>query len=323
MRRFAPQSGREGERWSALPAAPTVTLLLGRRAFLQALGVLLAALAAPISRVERAWAARRGKFFTAHERATLAAYVDRIIPPDHDPGAKAFGVPRYIEELLTALDGSTPRIFAGGPYSGRTPFPDNNRGVPGKRRPKDSFRHFLPLTRLQALAWRAELFGSAGVPEIAALDAQNPPGTPLIGLRDVYRTSLQMIDEVATQAHGKAFVRLSTADQDDVFTKMEGFTPDPRRDTFNNLVITHTLEGCFGAPEYGGNVGRRGWKMLGLEGDSQPLGYSIFDRSTDAYKERATHRMTTINPDEKNGPKPLTADGTKIQQSIEIGRAHV
>src|SRR5262249_11783235 len=185
MRRLAPPSGRDHQRWSTLPAVPTVTVLLGRRQFLQALGVFLAALAAPITRVERAWAARRGKYFTAHERATLAAYVDRIIPPDDDPGAKALGVPQYIEGLLTALDGGTPRVFAGGPYSGRRPFPDNNRGVPGKRRPKDSFRHFLPLTRLQALAWRADLFGSAGVPEVAALDAQNPPGTPLIGLRDV------------------------------------------------------------------------------------------------------------------------------------------
>src|SRR5262245_46922 len=130
MRRLAPRSGQDHQRWSALPAAPTVTVLLGRRQFLQALGVLLAVLVAPIGRIERAWAARRGRFFTAHERATLAEYVDRIIPPDRDPGAKALGVPQYIEGLLTALDGATPRIYAGGPYSGRTPFADNNRGVP-------------------------------------------------------------------------------------------------------------------------------------------------------------------------------------------------
>src|SRR5215831_11478837 len=118
MRRFTPPSGEGPQRWSTLPATPTVTVLLGRRAFLKALGVLVAAIAAPVTRIERTWAARRGRFFTGHERATLAAYVDRIIPPDHDPGAKALGVPQYIEGLLTAFDGTTPRIYAGGPYSG-------------------------------------------------------------------------------------------------------------------------------------------------------------------------------------------------------------
>ena len=56
--------------------------------------------------------------------------------------------------------------------------------------------------------------------------------------------------------------------------------------------------------------------MLGLEGDSQPLGYSIFDSVADVYRERADHPMTTVNPDEVNGPRPLTADGQKLQTNI-------
>src|SRR5262245_9803822 len=211
--------------WSELP--PTierVSLLLTRRQFLKALAVASAALALPMTRAQRVYAAARGRFFTGKEHATLAAYVDRIIPPDQDPGAKALGVPRYIERLLTAFDGKVPRIFAGGPFSNRNPFPDNRSGTPGRRRPKNAFKHFLPLTRVQELRWRAEIFGSAAVPEIAALDAQNG-GTPLLGLREVYRKGLAMIDAVAMQTHGQPFVRLTTAQQDDVFTKMEGFTP--------------------------------------------------------------------------------------------------
>src|SRR5436189_2318482 len=72
------------------PAPPSPpALLLGRREFLKGLGALLAALAAAVTGVRRAYAAARGRFFTGHEFATLAALCDRVIPPDHDPGARA------------------------------------------------------------------------------------------------------------------------------------------------------------------------------------------------------------------------------------------
>jgi hypothetical protein len=288
---------------------------MGRREFLKAAAIVLAAMAAPLTRVERAWATTRGRYFTASERATLEAYVDRIIPPDQDPGAAALGVHHYIENLLTAFDRKVPRIYAGGPFSNRNPYPDYTTGTPGHHRPKDSFRHFLPLTRLQELNWRAEIFGSAGLPDVSALDGQNG-GTPLMGLRDVYRAGLAMIDTIAMQAHGARFVALGTPLRDAVFKRMEGYTPDPRRDSFNDIVIRHTLEGCYGAPEYGGNRHLRGWQMLGLEGDAQPLGYSLFDRTTQAYNERADHPMTTANPDEVAGPRPLTTVSQNLQQTI-------
>ena len=301
--------------WSELPSGGRVSVLLGRREFLKAVGALAVALALPVTQARRTWAGLRGRFFTGHERATLAAYADRIIPRDTDPGAADLGVVHYVESLLTALDQRGGHIFAGGPFSNRNPYPDYAHGVPGHRRPHDDFRMFLPMTRLQRLVWRAELFGSATVPEIAALDGQNG-GTALVGLRDIYRMGLAMIDQVARQQHGDVFVKLAAADQDDVFQKMEGYTPDPRRDTFNDIVIGHTLEGCFGAPEYGGNKRLGGWKMIGLEGDSQPLGYSIFDRTANVYRERADHPMTTINPDEIAGPLPLTADSVALQMTI-------
>ncbi len=65
------------------------------------------------------------RFFTPAERATLEALVDRIFPADHDPGALALGAVSYIERLLTAFEGADPpRIYAGGPLSGRQPFAD-------------------------------------------------------------------------------------------------------------------------------------------------------------------------------------------------------
>jgi hypothetical protein len=312
--------------WRDLPPLTLhVSLLISRRDFLRALAAVGAAIAVPMGRPRQVWARARGRFFTAKERAALAAYVERIIPADHDPGARELGVPRYIENLLTAFDRRVPRLYAGGPFSNRNPFPNNQRGTPSRRRPRDDFRHFIPLTRLQKLGWEVELFGLASIQAanlmradidaLAQLDAAS--GTlPPKGLRDVYREGLAMVDALAVRTYGKVFPKLSTTQQDDVFKKMEGFTPDPRRDSFNDIVIGHTLEGCFGAPEYGGNEKTRGWKMLGLEGDSQPLGYSIFDLSANQYRERADHPMTTPNPDEATGARALTADGQRVQTTI-------
>jgi hypothetical protein len=312
--------------WSELPPLTQhVSLLVSRREFLKALALLATALTVPMTRPRQAWARARGRFFTAKERATLTAYVDRIIPRDHDPGAKDLGVPRYIEGLLTAFEAKVPRLYAGGPFSNRNAFPDNRTGTPSRKKPRDDFRHFVPLTRLQKLRWQVDLFGLAGVQAsnvtpgdadaLARLDAASHT-LPTKGLRDVYREGLAMVGALAVTTYGKTFTKLSAAQQDDVFKKMEGFTPDPRRDSFNDVVIAHTLEGCFGAPEYGGNARTRGWKMLGLEGDSQPLGYSIFDQSSNRYRERPDHPMTTENPDETAGAKPLTTDGQRIQTTI-------
>ena len=318
---------REGdEGWSLRVEPASVTLLLGRRQFLKALGILAAALATPLTTLDRAWAAVRGRFFTDHERATLEALCDRIIPPDADPGAAALGAARYIERLLTAFDHHIPLIFARGPFSNRNPFPDNDDGTPSLRRPRNAFRRFIPLTRVQGLRWRAELFGSAAVP---GGDFNDAALGPLVGLRDVYRASLARVDEVARMAAGNDFVALPADQQDQVLAMLDGgpasvrFAPIPRRGvTFVDILIGHTLEGCLAVPEYGGNNQLAGWKMIGLEGDDQPLGYSIFSRSDGTYHERPDHPVSTPNPDEVDAmtmvvhPKPLSADGDRMQRSI-------
>jgi hypothetical protein len=310
-------------------------LLLRRREFLKGLGALLLLLGTPVTSMQRAWAATRGRFFTGHERATLTALCDRIIPPDADPGAKTLGAPAYIEGLLTAFDHHpVPRIFAGGPFSNRNPFPNNANGTPSKKRPHDAFKQFIALTRLQDLRWRAEILGStslyAGKTDelsmaLQALDVAR--GAPLTGLRDVYRTGLASLDTKAQALGGHPFASLSTAQQDQVVASIDTdgatFPVDPRRGVnFLTIVVRHTLEGCFAAPEYGGNKGARGWKMLGLQGDVQPLGYSIFDEATNQYNERSDLPMSTPDPDElQNGvvvPKPLSADGTAILNNIGV-----
>jgi hypothetical protein len=299
-------------------------LVLTRRRFLEAAGAVLTVLGTPIGQLERGLLRIRGGFLTACELDTLDALCERILPADEDPGAKALGASHYIHALLTALDGPLPTVFTGGPFSGRQPYPDVEHGTASDDRPPDAFRHFAPLGRLERLAWRAELYGSASVPELAALDVQQ--GGPKKGLRDVYREGLEKVDAVARATQGDVFRRLLPPQQDAVLTALDApgvFPPDPRRGnrTFMDHLIQHTLEGCFAAPEYGGNRDARGWAMLGVEGDSQPLGFSLFSRTAGDYHERPDHPVSTPNPDERDAigalvPRPLTADGQHVQQAI-------
>ena len=94
--------------------------------------------------------------------------------------------------------------------------------------------------------------------------------------------------------------------------------PEAQRDL---LEFRHTLEGCFAPPEYGGNADAGGWRMIGIEGDVQPLGYSLFSTATGSYHERADHPMSTPNPDELAAdgglaPRPLSPDGRALQGTI-------
>jgi hypothetical protein len=300
-------------------------VLLGRRAFLRALGLVAASLALPWTHAQRAWATARGRFFTGHERLTLKALVDRVIPPDHDPGASELGAAEYIEGLLTAFDHPVPRIFAGGPFSGRAPFADERTGKPSHRRPRDDFRRFIPLSRLGELRWRAEIFGSANVPGLPANLAAQRGGGALVGLRDLYRQALAKVDEVARVAAGAPFVRLGLDAQDRVLRMLDAgvFLPDPARGgmTFVDILIQHTLEGCFSPPEYGGNRHRRGWRMLGIEGDDQPLGFSLFARDVDTYRELPGHPVSGPDVDEIGPygsvrPLPLSVSGQKVEDAI-------
>jgi hypothetical protein len=302
---------------------PSAALLLGRREFLKAVAVVLAAAAAPVTAARRVWATTRGRFFTGGERATLTALCDRILPPDRDAGAATLGAPDYIERFLTAFDhGRVPFIYAGGPFSGRTPFPDNENGTISHRRPRNSFKRFIPLTRVQEIRWRAELFGSDKVRGADFNDAAL--GGPLRGLRDIYREGLARVNEVAQMMAGAPFAELPVVQQDAVLAMLDRpgvLRRDPRRGgTFLDRVIEQTLEGCFTVPEYGGNHRAQGWKMVGLEGDDQPLGYSIFSRRKDGYNERPDHPMTTPNPDEFPGgvliPRPISADADALQDLI-------
>jgi gluconate 2-dehydrogenase gamma chain len=92
---------------------------------------------------------------------------------------------------------------------------------------------------------------------------------PLRASRDAYAAGLAAIDVYAQATKGAPFPKLAPRDQDAVLTDMEsnvatGFMPNAA--TFFNLVRTHTIQGTFCDPYYGGNANFVGWDLIGYPG---------------------------------------------------------
>lgn len=173
------------------------------------------------------------------EYATVQAACARLIPSDEDPGATEAGVVDYIDGFLGAFRFDPPRIWAGGPFSGR------HGGNPG-------FASFHKLTPLDELAWRTRIEGSRG-------DPVREFNGPVVGLQERYREGIAAL--------GTDFCSLDPAAQDARLS-------DPGHAEFVELLYHHACEGMYGAPEYGGNRDTVGWRWLDYEGDVQPRGYS-------------------------------------------------
>ena len=182
------------------------------------------------------------RFLTPDEHATLQAAADALIPPlasplgDH-PGGAALGVADYIDALLSAFDHDPPRIFAGGPTSGR------HGGAAG-------FDTFLPLGRHEELAWRTRIEGSRGIPE-------RERNGPTVGWQETYRSGLAALGADFIESPAEERLRRLRAQPELLL-----------------VLHPHACEGAYGAPEYGGNRDTAGWRAISYEGDVQPRGYT-------------------------------------------------
>jgi gluconate 2-dehydrogenase gamma chain len=88
--------------------------------------------------------------------------------------------------------------------------------------------------------------------------------------QDFYRRGLAALDAYCHKTFNQPFVKLSPAQQDEVITAIEQgkaseFTY-PTAQAFFNVVRTHTMEGMFADPIYGGNKDFAGWKLVGFPG---------------------------------------------------------
>ena len=177
-------------------------------------------------------------FFDPDSYATVESACERLIPAaEGHPGATALGVADYVDGLLGAFAVDPPRIWAGGPFSGR------HGG-------EASFDRFLRLSRLEELAWRTRIEGSQGV-------AEREVNGPVRGWQQEYRDGITAL--------GPDFITLAVDEQD---ARLDA-VPE-----FKQLVYGHACEGAYGAPEYGGNRDLAGWRSIGFPGDVQPRGYT-------------------------------------------------
>src|SRR5262245_5522754 len=91
---------------------------------------------------------------------------------------------------------------------------------------------------------------------------------PLRALRANYANGLAALDDYAQATNGAPFAKLGPEDQDSILTIMEANSlPDfANSSAFFNLVRTHTIEGTFSDPYYGGNANYAGWNLIGYPG---------------------------------------------------------
>jgi gluconate 2-dehydrogenase gamma chain len=87
--------------------------------------------------------------------------------------------------------------------------------------------------------------------------------------RSTYVAGLAALDAYAQSAKGSTFAKLPTSDQDFILTEIQfnraaGF--DGGSGQFFNLVRTHTIQGTFSDPFYGGNENFIGWDLIGYPG---------------------------------------------------------
>ena len=185
---------------------------------------------------------RRRAVLSRRQRAVLEAATARLIPgpeddpAEHEPGAREAGAAEYIVTLLGALGDDPPRVYAGGPFSDRAGSDTNDMA------------QFLPLDEAVREHWRDRLRQ----------------------LASAYRQGLDRLDALA----GGDFAGASPEAQDAALARNPGVDDLPAGSTgFTDLLFQHTIEGCYGAPEYGGNAEGVMWRSIGFPGDVQPRGY--------------------------------------------------
>ena len=177
-------------------------------------------------------------WLTPAEHARLVVLLDHLLPADPPtPGAGEAGGADYVDRLLGAFATDPPRVWAGGPFSGR------HGG-------EASFDRWLELGPMEELAWRIRIEGSLGRPE-------REFNGPVTGWQEVYRSGLTTL--------GDDFADLDPAGR---AARLEA------QPALADLAFTHACESLYGDPAYGGNRDGAGWAAIGFAGDVQPRGWT-------------------------------------------------
>jgi gluconate 2-dehydrogenase gamma chain len=93
-------------------------------------------------------------------------------------------------------------------------------------------------------------------------------GGALASFQNVYRVGLAALNRYAQASRNASFAQLTAGQQDAVLLELEmdtaaGFAGSA---IFFNLLLTHTIQGTFADPYYGGNANFVGWDLIGYPG---------------------------------------------------------
>jgi hypothetical protein len=236
--------------------------------------------------------------------------------PVTDPGATEARAVVFIDRFLSAFElpasiADHPAIYLRGRYSGRNAYPDPSKGEPSSRLPGDDFlrgetAHFLSLSPHQTLSWKAQLYGMSAVHEAHVSEKWKKQVGSLIpappGLRAQYRDGLAAFDSYSKGLFGVPFAKASGLEQQ-VMVAVAGnlvlnalpipLPPPAAPAAAQTLLATmtvHTFQAVYGLPEYSWrnqdndpSVKRDGgtatWRAIAWDGDTQPLGSSLYDAS--------------------------------------------
>ena len=199
-------------------------------------GTVLAATACTSPKPKPVPGPQRHRFFTPHQAAVVEAATARIAPGPRDDPAEQ-GHPGAREADVTGYIDTLLAALGDDPPAIFAGGPWSNRHTSGP----DLMARFAALDPVAKIAWRKRLSR----------------------WQDQYRDGIEALDKLA----GGDFTKAAPAEQDEILATASV-------STFTSLLFEHTIEGLYGAPEYGGNRGGSGWREIGFPGDIQPRGYT-------------------------------------------------
>lgn len=232
-----------------------------------------------------------------------------------------------------------PPIWVQGRWSGRNPYAgadgEPTTDYPADAFLSGGRGNFLGLTPAQELSWQYQLYGTdilaAAPPWAAAWAAQVESGliaspTPSGGLRQAYVEGLAAFDSWSQSLFGTGFSSANTEEQDLMLalagnvvlgaltSNLPVAAPSPAppaaATALFSIITLHTFQATYGIPEYAWRnqandptvipgQGTAQWRAISYDGDTQPLGNSLFDGALYGPGE---------GPNEGFGAQPGSAD---------------
>lgn len=189
---------------------------------------------------------RPALFFSIHEAATVDALASRLIPGDaDDPGAHEAGVVFFIDRTLAGTNlGYDLKTYTQGPF----PVTEEAQTPVEASSAPDTYR--------------AVFINSENISRYGFQSILSP--------QDMYRRGIEFLDAHTNAKYQGDFVDLDASQQDEVVTNLQAGKVDeftgPSASAFFSVLRNDTIKGMFSDPQYGGNMGKVGWSLIGYPG---------------------------------------------------------